>query len=641
MGTRGSYGENDQIASFDVFDTLVTRVSGGSKTVFSCVERRAISDGLDAKGFAVERAAAEFRALDAVGEANLRLEDIYECLRGTRYYHLRDRLMKMEEDAEVDLCVPIASGVESFYRCLESCDAVVVVSDMYLPELVVTRILDRCGIVGYAKLYVSCVFGETKADGSLYDRVTADLGVRPDQISHYGDNFHSDVFSARKHGLNAVAMVRGQRATDCKALAQKAIDRATSPDSGFLKTITLSVRGGDLIERVGYTVLGPLIVSFCEWLHAQRSSCNLDGLWFAARDGLVAKRCYDLLYPDEQTEYLYVSRRSTTVPMLCENPAISTLAKTLGLGREMCIEEILSRLGFTKIQASNLREEHGFAPGERLVVADLENDKRFLDLYGSVTTSIVENSSKELSAMAAYFRGAFGNARNIGLVDLGWRGSIQHAIDSALPAMGLGNASLRGFYLGVDVDSAWWGKQLMEGFLFSPEVDEAPCVNERWFNALIEAFFIAPHGSVRRYVVRNDGCVSAELEPREGGNEDSSPLFTVQTAALRFARDYRDRRWSVYGILNYEDAIRSLYRLGLEPTVDEASVLGDCVFAYQEVSCLARPKHGAGYYCVHPIELVREIKVCYWKPAFLKRLVPLPIPFWRILAFFKEIEHKN
>lgn len=637
MDMRGIYGERARIASFDVFDTLVARVSGGAKAVFSCIERRALSEGLDVESFADERAAAEGRALDAVGEANLKLEDIYECLRGTRFVGERDRLMAMEEDAEVDLCVPIASGVEAFHRCLDSCDAVVVVSDMYLSERVVSKILDRCGIAGYAKLYVSCVYGETKADGSLYDRVAADLGVRPDQITHHGDNFHSDVVSARKHGLNAVAMVAGQGVTTCKALRQKAIGRLRPPDNGFLETVSCSVRRGNLIEEVGYSVFGPLLVVFCEWLHARRIASNLDGLWFAARDGLVVKRCYEMIYPGERTEYLYVSRRSTTVPMLCKNPDISTLARTLGLGREMSVEEILARLGFAKKQASSLREAHGFAPGERLVVSNLENDERFLGLYAAAAPTIAKNSSEELAAMTAYFKGVFRDARAIGFVDLGWRGSIQHAIEAALPEMGLGNAHLNGFYLGVDVDSVWWGRQPMEGFLFSPGMDEALGVDERWFNALVEAFFMAPHGTVGRYVICENGFASAELEPREDGNDDASPLFAAQAAALRFARDYRDRRWGEYGVLKKEDAVRAFYRLGLEPTSAEADVLGDCVFAYQEVSCLARPKHGVGYYCVHPRGLVREMNVCYWKPAFLKRLAPLPIAYWRVLSFVKEI----
>lgn len=633
---RESYGKHTRIASFDVFDTLVARVSGGARALFSCVEQRALSEGINVVGFADERVAAEQRALRAVGEANLKLKDIYSCFRGASYDGFLDKLMEMEEDAEVDLCVPIASGVELFQHCLESCEAVIVVSDMYLPKRVVARILDKCGITGYARLYVSCEYGMTKADGSLYERVVSDLGIHPSQITHYGDNLHSDVLSARRHGLNAAPLVSGRKITISKMLGRKTIDRVSPSRVTFLEVIGKSLTDGALVETTGYNVLGPLLVSFCEWLHRRRVACGLDGLWFAARDGLIMKRCYDLLYPGERTEYVYVSRRSTTVPMLHTSSNISGLAKSLGLGREMSIEEILMRLGLTEMQAENLRGNYGFSTAERLVVSTLEDDDRFIGLYGEAAPLIEKSSSEEFAAMTEYFKGSFGDARAVGFVDLGWRGSIQHAINEALPEMGLGNVCLRGLYLGVDIDSAWWDSQPMEGFLFSPGMDEALGVDERWFNALVEAFFMAPHGTVRRYVIDAAGRASVELEPREGGNDDSSPLFTAQRFALRFVHDYKERRWGEYGLLKKDEAIRALCRLGLEPTLAEAKTFGDCVFTYQEVSNLARPKHGLPHYFAHPRELSREVNLCYWKPAFLKRLAPLSVPYWRILALVKE-----
>ncbi len=631
-------GANARVASFDVFDTLVTRVCGSPRKVFDCVEHRAIALGFDAEGFAEERVSAEAAAIDAVGESKLKLEDIYSCFRGSRFEGVRDKLMEIEIEAEVNLCVPIPEGVAVFRRCLESCDTVVVVSDMYLPERVVSRILDKCGIEGYAKLFVSCEYGETKADGSLYERAVSELGVRPDQITHFGDNLHSDVLSARKNGLRSCAMVCGKETALTKVMFQKLANRIM-PHNSASYSLSFPPSGSDgmLIDEIGYNVFGPLLVSFCEWVHERKEAHGFDGLWFAARDGWVMKRCYDLLYPDEHTEYLLVSRRSTTVPMLVKNPGISGFVKTVGLGREMSVDEILMRLGLSDDQASRLESAYGFQPDERLVVSDLDKNPRFLALYRESESLILNNASDELEAMNSYLNRSFGDAQSIGLVDLGWRGSIQHAIESALPEIGLEEMKVTGLYLGIDVDSAWWGHQLMEGFLYSPMENIELGTSERWFNALVEAFFMAPHGTVRRYLFSKDGSAKAELEDREAGNEDSSPLFLVQEAALRFARDYKERRWDEYGILDKAGVVQAFYRLGLEPAFKEACELGDCIFAYQEVSNLARPKHGLGYYIVHPKELVREMNVCYWKPAFLRRVLNLPIQYWKALSAVKSI----
>lgn len=625
-----------RVASFDVFDTLVARACGSPQTVFSCVERRALQMGLDVEGFAEERAKAECRAIGAVGEQRLKLEDIYANLRSSRLCALRDQLMEMEKQAEVDLCVPIKGGVELYRRCLKSYEAVVIVSDMYLPADLIARILKSCGITGYAKLFVSCEYGETKSVGGLYEVVASDLGVSLNQIVHYGDNLHSDFLSARKRGIRAGMMADGKEIPFVKAVSQKLAKKALPSRPHTSSSFFLEPATEGLIDQIGYCVFGPLLVSFCEWLHERREVCQLDGLWFAARDGWIMKRCYDLLYPGEPTEYLLVSRRSITVPMLSKNPGIAGFVKTVGLGREMSTAEILMRLGLSDEQAAGLEEAHGLKPDERLLVDGLEKNTKFTALFEEAGPLISRNTGDELAAMATYLNEIFGDARAIGLVDLGWRGSIQHALETALPEIGLGETRVDGFYLGVDVDSAWWGKQSMDGFLYSPDENEEDGVAERWFNALVEALFMAPYGTVRRYVASRDGSAVAELEPREGGNEDSSPLFEVQEAALRFARDYRERRWGEYGFIERGEVVRAFYRLGLEPTFDEARTLGDCVFAYQEVSCLARPRHAVAYYLTHPRELVREMNVCYWKPAFLRRMVPLPIAYWRILAFVKR-----
>lgn len=628
------------MASFDVFDTLVTRACGSPRNIFSCVEYRALQMGIDAKGFAAERIEAERRAINLIGERYLKLEDIYANFTNARLHNYCGQLMEMEEQAEIDLCIPIAGGIEEYRRCLKNYDAVAIVSDMYLPSGVISQILKRCGITGYTRLFVSCECGESKAEGGLFEVVSSDLGVSADQIVHYGDNLHADVLSARKRGVTTKPMADGRRISITKAIARKLMKRVIPSGAVDSDTHSLSLTAEELIEQIGYCVFGPLLVSFCEWLYERREACRLDGLWFAARDGWIMKRCYDLLYPGERTEYFLVSRRSVTVPMLSKNPGIAGFVKTVGLGREMSVAEILMRLGLSDEQAANLESDHDFRPDERLLVAGLEENPKFIALYEEAESLVAQNAGDEFAAMDTYLNELLGKARAIGLVDLGWRGSIQHAIETALPEMGLGEACVSGLYLGVDVDSAWWGQQRMEGFLFSPESGKAYGLAERWFNALVEAFFMAPHGTVRRYVATEDGNADAELEQRENGNEDTSPLFEVQEAALRFAQDYRERHWGEYGFLNREEAVRAFYRLGLEPSSAEATVLGDCVFEYQEVSCLAKPKHTGGYYLAHPKALAKELNVCYWKPAFMKRAFSLPLPYWKMAALVKKVANR-
>ena len=57
-------------------------------------------------------------------------------------------------------------------------------------------------------------------------------------------------------------------------------------------------------------MLGPLAAAFCQWLHARRAARPEARLYFLARDMYLMRDVYHTLYPQEETGYLQVSRRS-------------------------------------------------------------------------------------------------------------------------------------------------------------------------------------------------------------------------------------------------------------------------------------------------------------------------------------------
>lgn len=628
-----------EYASFDMFDTLVTRASGSPHSVFRCVERRAAAEGLDVPGFSQRRISAEARAIARVGAAAMALDDIYSELFLDYPESTCSRLKELEVQAEVDLCVPIAPMVSCYNECLEKCRAVVIVSDMYLPKDIVEAILERCGIYGYKLLYVSNEYGETKASGMLFKTVLSDLGIEPSQVTHAGDNIRCDFETPRQLGMRTVLVRDGRMISplgDVAVRVRMKTSQASQDGTGIERALRLAA-GGDIASEIGYAVLGPVLVGLCQWIHERKNEDSLDELYFVARDGYIMRRCYQILYPDEETTYFLASRRSTTVPMLWKNHGIDGFARTVGLGREMTAAEILMRLGLPKDRARELECKYGLSDGTRLLVSELSTDERFAPLFKEAEPEVLENSKHEFAAMEGYLNERFGDCKVIGLVDLGWRGSIQHAIESALPEMGMNDKRVEGLYFGIDPRSCWLDCQKMQGFLFSKGQDEDLATDEKWFNALVEALFAAPHGSVLQYVFKKNDCIEAELMEREAGNDDSSPLFFIQDAALRFARDFIKRNWRTYDFIDRDSAVHSFYRLGLEPTREEARFLGDIVFAYQEVSPLAKPSHDGGWYLIHPHELAHEMSVCYWKPAFLRRLFAPPVPWWHLLVFAKRV----
>lgn len=622
--------------SFDVFGTLITRVSGSSHSVFRHVERRAILEGLHVEGFVQRREAAECQAVARVGYASMTLDDIYTELINDYSSNVAEHLKNLERQAEIDLCVPIEPMVRLFRRCVSCCKEVVLVSDMYLPSDVICQMLAKCDIKGYRNIYVSCEHAKTKEEGSLFGEVLNEIGAEPTQMTHVGDNLRSDYKMPRRIGMHSVLVRDGRVITPVQNIAARAFRKIGGKENSRIQALCLSA-SDDSSGRIGYTVLGPVLVSFCEWVHKYRVKENLDGLFFAARDGWVMKRCYDLLYPGEQTTYLLVSRRSTTVPLLWANSGISGFAETAGLGREMTVGEILVRLGLDEAEAHEVEAAHGLTDSDRMSVSELAENPKFLAVFHEIESNVLESSRREFSAMRAYVTSAFGAEQAIGFVDLGWRGSIQRAIETALQKMNMGNVRVEGLYFGIDPTSRWFSKQVMHGFMFSKGQNESLGTREKWFNALVEAFFSAPHGTVLRYVLQEDGKADAELAPRESGNEDTSPLFAIQDAALDFARAYKAGNWGAYGLFKKDFATDALFRLGLTPTSEEASFLGDIIFEYQEATPLAEPSHGLGWYIFHMHQLAADLNVCYWKPAFFTRLAGASVPWWRFLSVAKSV----
>ena len=90
------------------------------------------------------------------------------------------------------------------YQKVQSTDKrIVIVSDMYLTGDFVTMLLEKCGITGYERLYVSSEYHKNKKYGDLFDIVVNDMGCSASEIIHIGDNPFGDYFVPKAKGLKA------------------------------------------------------------------------------------------------------------------------------------------------------------------------------------------------------------------------------------------------------------------------------------------------------------------------------------------------------------------------------------------------------------------------------------------------------
>ena len=60
----------------------------------------------------------------------------------------------------------------------------------------------------------------------------------------------------------------------------------------------------------GYIYGGLFVTGYCQFIHEYVKSHRIDKILFLARDGDVLSKAYEILYPEEEGKWEYVSRVS-------------------------------------------------------------------------------------------------------------------------------------------------------------------------------------------------------------------------------------------------------------------------------------------------------------------------------------------
>lgn len=308
--------------SFDVFDTLLQRKTLQPTDVFRLVERRAQQAGISAPNFAERRIAAQ--DLDPFTN----IDGIYRRMKLNTGWpqETLDSLLAMEVETERAVLMPRTPMIEVFREAVRSGKRVVLTSDMYLPEQILSQLLAEKGVEGYEKLFVSCDEGCCKANG-LFDRVRTYLGEA--RILHIGDNVDADLDPARAAGFEGFYVPSALRtALDCGW--EKAIGKAESLTERCLVGLSVAVAFEDpfiphaieqaktnvRLQRYAAGAVAPMIAGYLCWLASELRDSNAARVLFLARDGWLPMAGYECLrrrWPElslPEPVYFYSNRRA-------------------------------------------------------------------------------------------------------------------------------------------------------------------------------------------------------------------------------------------------------------------------------------------------------------------------------------------
>ena len=263
--------------AFDVFDTLIKRDTATPTELFR----------MRGEAFYTARIEAEREARAAKG-GEVTLAEIYArpCLAGYD--------PAQECAAELAACVPYRPVLDAVQQLRRQGKKLYYISDMYLPQTQIDAMLRRCGYPAFDGGLVSSTYGVQKRSGKLFRQFLHETELDARRVLFIGDSWRADVAGAALAGIPAWHLPMPPQPADAVA--------------AFVENRLPALQPGG--QALGFSVLGPLAVAFCKWLHDRRAARPAAGLYFLARDMYLMREVYSLLYPEEKTEYLQVSRRS-------------------------------------------------------------------------------------------------------------------------------------------------------------------------------------------------------------------------------------------------------------------------------------------------------------------------------------------
>ncbi|NIL01468.1 HAD-IA family hydrolase [Yersinia mollaretii] len=439
-----------EIISFDIFDTLITRLTFSPREIFNIIEQKFnATSPIKLSEFRQLRTLAEDKALEEklkFGLQECSFDDIYSKLQ--ELLHLDNevilKLKKIEIDTELEYSKRRSRGVDLFEYAKQKNKRIILISDMYLNSTHIKMLLDKNGISGFDKLYISSEIGLKKKSGDLFKHVLVEECIKENDMFHIGDNIDGDKKAPEALGISSY---RVPRAVDIAKFRhphlKRWIDNIAVNKTNMLDMIATlttdkfydnelsserSLYNGDKF-RFGYQAFGPIIIGFTMWIRNEAINKGLEKLFFLSRDTKVVYDCYNILFPNDsiKTCYLYSSRRSVKVPQLKTSadlyPPIykkiysSTISEWLknnyGLSKEDYDESILINNGLT-----------GY---DQAIGGKFSKDilsKIILEL-DAVILSIASQERKDITAYLTSM--GMNTEKDVAIVDIGYAATMQAA----------------------------------------------------------------------------------------------------------------------------------------------------------------------------------------------------------------------
>lgn len=332
-------------------------------------------------------------------------------------------------------------------------------SDFYMSAAMLRRLLSAKGLQTLVKDGISsCDAGVNKRSGQLFHHVLAIHGVSPEEHIHIGDNLWSDVESPRKVGITALHYL-----PEAEHAERVERERLFSSREALFEHVRSGCNtlaeptGNDMSERQTAAFrLGleaaPLFIGFALWIAEQAVVEKLDRIYFLTREGEFFHQVYSALLPHGMffghnlppSDVLAVSRLATFTASM-QDVSVEEMDRIWALFKVQNINGLFTTLGLDVENFASVLEDIGLKVGD--VVNDPPNHPAIKRLFQTeMFVNAVNNSIRnQRDVLQDYLeQNGLRQSKRIGVVDIGWRGTIQDNLALLLP-----QTNIHGMYLGL------------------------------------------------------------------------------------------------------------------------------------------------------------------------------------------------
>ena len=409
------------VISFDIFDTLILRPFSEPTDLFYF-----IGNDLSFMDFKNIRMQAEYEArmqcYKKNGHMEIDINDIWYRIQKITGIE-RETGMALEQQYEMQFCYANPFMKKVYKGLQELGRTIVITSDMYWTTESLEKLLKKNGYTGYKHLFVSNDYKASKAKGNLFN-IVKEKTEKYGGLVHIGDNINSDIMMAKKHKIKALYYPNVNR----YSVMYRPYDMSAIIGGAYRGVVNGYIYNGlkaySKSYEFGFIYGGLFVLGYCNFIHKYCQKHHIDKILFLSRDGDILMQTYKMLYPNENFEYVYWSRRAATQLMATDNK--------YDYFRRFLYHKVNS--GKTVANVLKSMDLDGLCnelPKDILISEEL-TDKNVSKLKTFIENNwaYVEQSytSKHKGAMQ-YYQKIMDNCEKVCAVDVGWAGSGAMALD--------------------------------------------------------------------------------------------------------------------------------------------------------------------------------------------------------------------